>query len=60
MSDKTPLGSLIAVGMITTAVVAAAAYAGYKAFKAADDIDLDNIFDDLNETFYSNYPGKKK
>jgi len=52
MSDKTPLGSLIAAGMMTTAVVAAAAYAGYKVFKAADDLDLDNIFEDMNEQFF--------
>ena len=52
MSDKTPLGPLIAVGVLTTAVIAATAYAGYKVFKAADDIDLDNIFEDMNEQFF--------
>lgn len=49
---------MITVGVLTTAVIAATAYAGYKVFKAANDLDLDNIFEDMNEQFFPK-PGVK-
>ena len=60
MSDKNPIAGWVAVGVTTTALIAATAYAGYKVFKSIEEIDLDNIFNDMNENFYPNYPGEGK
>ena len=52
MKKNNPMAAWIAAGVITTAVVSAAAYAGYKVFKEVEDMDLDNIFEDMNEQFF--------
>lgn len=60
MSETKPITGWIAAGVTTAALIAAAAYASYKVFKNMEEIDLDDIFEDLNENFYPNYPGEKK
>lgn len=60
MSDKKPIAGWIAAGATTTALIAYAAYASYKVFKNMEEIDPDDIFEDLNENFYPNYPGENK
>ena len=52
MSNKTPWSSWIAVGVVSTAVVSAMAYAGYKALKNIEELELDDIFSDMNEQFF--------
>lgn len=60
MGDKKPIAGWIAAGATTTALIAAAAYASYKVFKNMEEMDIDDIFQDLNENFYPNYPGENK
>ena len=51
---------VLSAAIVGIATVGVAAYAGYKTYKQMKDIDLDNIFDDFNETFYNDLPKKEK
>lgn len=59
MKKINPMAAWIAAGVIATAVVSAAAYAGYKAFKTVEDLDLDDIFADMNEQFFDSLKPKR-
>jgi hypothetical protein len=50
---------VLSAAIVGIATVGVAAYAGYKTYKQMKDIDLNNIFDDLNETFYNDLPKKE-
>ena len=50
---------VLSAAIVGIATVGVAAYAGYKTYKQMKDINLDNIFDDLNETFYNDLPKKE-
>ena len=58
MSEKNNVKWLSAT-IIGLAVTGVAAFAGYRAYKQMNDLDLDNIFDDLNETFLSGLEKEK-
>ena len=60
MSVKKPIPGWVAAGVTTSALIAATAYASYKVFKSMEEVDLDNIFDDLNERLYPSSSGQNK
>lgn len=47
--DPIVLWSGLAVATIATAAVA---YAGYRAVKGINDLNLDDVFEDMNEVFF--------
>jgi hypothetical protein len=51
---------IVAVGVAAAAAIGAAAYIGTRVYKQIKDIDLDNIFDDMNETFFSSLNEEEK
>jgi hypothetical protein len=51
---------IVAVGVAAAAAIGAAAYIGTRVYKQIKDIDLDNIFDDMNETFFSSLNQEEK
>tara|TARA_R110000823_G_scaffold315467_1_gene447719 strand:+ start:2159 stop:2341 length:183 start_codon:yes stop_codon:yes gene_type:complete len=51
---------LISGGIAAAAAIAAATYIGTKVYKQMKDLNFDDIFEDMNESFFSSWPNPEK
>jgi len=51
---------LISSGIAAAVAIGAAVYIGAKVYKQINDINFDNIFDDMNESFFASMPKDHK
>lgn len=51
---------LIAGGVAAAAAIGAAAFIGAKVYKQLKDANFDEMFDDLNESFFSTWPKEEE